>query len=207
VAVAPGTDPAELEDPPVSSEPVVLPPLSPTPVPPDPPTPPVPPGPPGSLVGVVVSVGSVDGSVVDGVLLLVGGSVVGGTVPLVGGAVVVGAVVLGGLRRALVGGGSVVEVVARPVLGTVTVVRWRVRVVVEAIELAGETCWCCRRVVVVVVCAVACAGGVGEVTRPTTLPPIAPISIAVTTLTHRRAATNAMGRNRRTPPVRVSRTR
>jgi hypothetical protein len=36
------------------------------------------------------------------------------------------------------------------------------------------------------------------------LPPIAPISIAVTTLTHRRAATKATGLKRRTPPVRDS---
>jgi hypothetical protein len=93
-------------------------------------------------------------------------------------------------------------VVARVVRGTITVLCERV--VVGAVELAGEICWRCGRVVVVVVCWVASAACRGEVARPTMLPPIAPISIAATTLTHRRAATNATGLKRRTPPVRVS---
>jgi hypothetical protein len=94
-------------------------------------------------------------------------------------------------------------VVARVVRGTITVLCERV--VVGAVELAGEICWRCGRVVVVVVvCWVASAACRGEVARPTMLPPIAPISIAVTTLTHRRVATNATGLKRRTPPVRVS---
>jgi hypothetical protein len=188
VAVALDIDPIEVDPPGVGSETLL----------PEPEPVVLPPGCPGSLVAVVVFVGSLDGSEVGGSLLLVGGSVVGGAVLVVGGSVVDGTVLLGGLcRRGLVvGGGMVVEVVARLVRGTIGA--WRARVVVDAIELAGETSWRCRRVVVVV-CAMAPAVCRGEVAKPTMLPPIAPISIAMTTLTHRRAATNLMGRKRRTP--------
>jgi hypothetical protein len=161
-------------------------------------------GPPDELV---VSVGLVD-SVVSVELLEL--ELVGGRVELVGGMVVGGTVlVVAGRRRAReVGGASVVEVVDRLVFGTITALRWRV-VVVSSVEVAAETWWRCGSVVVVVVvvCAVASAICLGEVARPTMLPPIAPISIAVATLTHRRAATNATGLKRRPPPVRGSRER
>ncbi len=157
----------------------------------------------GLPVGPVVSVGSVGGAVVL-VELLVGGSVVDGAVLVVGGSVVGGAVLVGGLRcRSLVArGGLPVEVVARLVRGTIAVLRGRV--VVGAVEEAGEIAWRRGNVVVVVVCEVASAACRGEVAKPTMLPPIAPISIAMTTLTHRRVATNATGLKRGTPPVRVS---
>lgn len=151
---------------------------------------------PGPVADCVVSVGSVGGSVVLVELVV---EVVGGSVLVVGGTVLVGGV----RRRALVdGGASVVEVVAR--LVGVTITALRERVVVGAVEVAGETCWRCGSVVVVVVCEVASAACLGEVAKATMLPPIAPISIAATTLTHRRVATNATGLKRRTPPVRVS---
>ncbi|HZD72281.1 MAG TPA: class I SAM-dependent methyltransferase [Actinomycetota bacterium] len=153
------------------------------------------PGPsPGSVV-----VGPVDDVVVDGAVVG-GGSVVGGAV--VGGSVVVGAVLVEGLGRGLVvvvGAGLLVEVVVRLVLGTITVRRRRV--VVGAAELSDETCWRRTRVVVVVVvCETASAACRGEVAKPTTLPPTAPSSIAMTRLTHRLAATNATGRKRQNPP-------
>jgi hypothetical protein len=155
---------------------------------------------PGSSAGPVLSVGSGGGSVVLLELLvveLVGGSVVLG---VVGGPVVGGTVLLGGWRRGLVDGGAleVVEVVGWLLGGTITA---RLRVVVDGlVELAGETSCRGRKVlVVVVVCAVALATWPGEVTKPTMLPPIAPISIAVTTLTQRRAATNEIGRNPEPP--------
>jgi hypothetical protein len=164
------------------------------------PAPPPPPRVAGSPVEPVVSVG-----VVVLVELLVGGSVVGGVVLVAGGSVVGGAVLVGGLRcRSLVaGGGLPVEVVARLLVrGTIAVPRGRV--VVGAIEEAGEIAWRRGNVVVVVVCEVASAACRGEVAKPTMLPPIAPISIATTTLTHRRVATNATGLKRGTPPVRAS---
>jgi hypothetical protein len=192
VAVALDIDPIEVDPPGVGSE-ALLPEPEPVVLPP-------PPGCPGSLVAAVVFVGSLDGSEVGGSLVLVGGSVVGGGVLVVGGSVVGGTVLVGGLCRCalVVGGDLVVEVAARLVRGAIRA--WRVRVVVDAIELAGEISWRCRRVVVVVgVCAIASAASRGDVTKPTMLPPIAPISIAMTTLTHRRAATNLMGCKRRTP--------
>jgi hypothetical protein len=69
------------------------------------------------------------------------------------------------------------------------------------VEVAGETASRCGRVVVVVAWAVATWPGV--VRKPTTLPPIAPISIAVTTLTQRRVATKEIGPKSWTPPVRA----
>jgi hypothetical protein len=169
-----------------SPEPVVL-------EPPDPPA------------GLVLSVGSVEsggGSVVVGVLLVV--ELVGGSVVVVGGSVVVGGtVVLGGSRRGrLDGGGAVVEVVAWLLGGRVTVCP--PVVVGGLVELAGETASRCGRVVVVVVWAVALATWPGVVRKPTTLPPIAPISIAVITLTQRRAATKEIGPKPGPPPVRAS---
>jgi hypothetical protein len=159
---------------------------------------------PGSPAGPVLSVGSGAGSVVLLEPLVV--ELVGGSVVLVGGGPVVGgAVLLGGWRRGLVDGGAlaVVEVVALLLGGTITA---RLRAVVDGlVELAGETSWRGRKVLVVlvvlvvVVCAVALATWPGEVTKPTMLPPIAPISIAVTTLTQRRAATNEIGRNPEPP--------
>lgn len=148
-----------------------------------------------------MSVESVGGSVVLEELV-VGGSVVGGVV-LVGELVVRGVVLSDVLDRtaAVVDGAWVVEVGARLVRGTNADLRERV--VVVPIEVAGETSSPRGRLVavVVVVCAVASAICRGAVAKPTTLPPIAPISIAVTTLTHRRAPTNATGLKRRTPPV------
>lgn len=150
---------------------------------------------PGPAVGAVGSVGSVGGGPVLVELLVLDVLVL----ELVGGIVVVGggAVLVVGCRRALVvGGAEVVELVWRLVLGTITADRERV--VVGATEEAGETRWRCGSVVVVV-CWVACADCLGEVVKPTMLPPIAPISIAATTLTHRRAATKRTGLKRRTP--------
>jgi hypothetical protein len=192
---APDTDLTELEPPCAGLEALVP---APEPVVP---APPPPPRVAGSPVEPVVSVGSVGGVVL--VELLVGGSVVGGVL-VVGGSVVGGAVLVGGLRcRSLVaGGGLPVEVVARLVRGTIAVLRGRV--VVGAVEEAGEIAWPRGNVVVVVVCEVASAACRGEVAKPTMLPPIAPISIATTTLTHRRVATNATGLKRGTPPVRAS---
>lgn len=159
------------------------------------------PPPPG---GEVLSVGWVEsggcGSVVVGALELV--ELVGGSVVLVGGGLVVGGTVLllaGGRRRGLVedgGAGVAVEVVACLLGGTTTAC---LRVVDGLVELSGETRWRGGGLVVVVVCAVALATWPGEVTKPTTLPPMAPISIAVTTLTQRRAATNEIGRNPEAP--------
>jgi hypothetical protein len=158
------------------------------------------PAPPAGVVLPAGSVGSGGGSLVVVALLVV--VLVGGSVVLVGGGPVVGGTVplVGGRCRGLVegGAGAVVEVVAGLLGGTITA---RLRVVVdELVELSGETSWRCGTVVVVVVvCAVALATWPGEVTKPTMLPPIAPISIAVTTLTQRRAATNEIGRNPEPP--------
>lgn len=153
-----------------------------------------PPGGPVLLVVVLVVVLLVVVLVVE----LLGGTVVAA---VVGGAVLVGGTVVVGCRGSLlVFGTAVVEVVARLVHEATTSLRERV--VVGAVEVAGESCWRCGNVVVV--CDVASAACCGEVAMPTTLPPIAPISIAVATLTHRRVATNATGLKRRTPPVRVS---
>jgi hypothetical protein len=136
----------------------------------------------------VVEVESLEVELVEDSVVVGGGSVV------VGGSVLV----VGGRGFALVvGGASVVEVVARLVRVTITGVCERV-VVVGSVEVAGRTCWRCGSVVVVWV--VAWAACRGEVATATMLPPIAPISIAVTTLTHRRAATKATGLKRRTPP-------
>jgi SAM-dependent methyltransferase len=141
------------------------------------------------LVGPVVSVELLELELVGGIVELVdGGVVVGGTV----------LVVAGRRRGREVGGALVVEVVAWLVRETTTTPRERV-VVVSPVEVAGETWWRCGSVVAVV-WAVASAACLGEVAKPTMLPPIAPISIAVATLTHRRAATNATGLKRRTPP-------
>jgi hypothetical protein len=163
--------------------------------------------PPGSLLG-VGSVGSGDGSLVLLEVLL--SELVGGSVVVVGGSVVVvvgGSVVVGGRRRGLVldGGASVVEVAAPVVRGTITALCGRVVVGGRTEEVAALTCWCRASVVVVtVVCEVASATCRGEVAKATMLPPIAPISIAVTTLTQRRVATKATGLKSRTPPGRCS---
>ena len=125
--------------------------------------------------GPVVSVEVLE--LVGGSVLLVGGAVVGGTVL---------ALVVVPCRAWVVEGASPAEVVERLVRGTITACRERV-VVVSPVAVAGETCWRCGRVVVVV--EMASAACLGEVAKPTMLPPIAPISIAATTLTHRRAAT------------------
>jgi hypothetical protein len=184
-------DPPDRE--PAGWEAVVPAPVSVVPAPVDPETP-------GPGVGAVGSVGSVGGGVLVLVELLVLDVLV---LEVVGGSVVGGGAVLVVVCRALVvGGAAVVEVVwRRLVLGTITADRERV--VVGAGEVAGETRWRWGSVVVVV-CWVACADCLGEVVRPTMLPPIAPISIAATTLTHRRAATKRTGLKRRTPPVRAS---
>src|SRR6266498_956828 len=163
---------------------------------------PLPPASPGSPLVAVVAVGSVGGSVVLVLVVVL-------VVVVVGGAVVGGTVLVGGLRRRgrVEAGAWVVELDVPLVRGTVTGLRERV--VGGEVEVADETCWRWGSVavvveaVVVVVCWVASAACLGEVARPTRLPPIAPISIAVTTLTHRRVATNATGLKRRTPPVRV----
>jgi hypothetical protein len=170
---------------------------------------PLPPASPGSPLVAVVAVGSVGGSVVLVLVVVLVVGVVGGRVVVVGGAVVGGTVLVGGLRRRgrVEAGAWVVELDVPLVRGTVTGLRERV--VGGEVEVADETCWRWGSVavvveaVVVVVCWVASAACLGEVARPTRLPPIAPISIAVTTLTHRRVATNATGLKRRTPPVRV----
>jgi len=57
---------------------------------------------------------------------------------------------------------------------------------------------------VVVVVETASAACLGAVSKPTMLPPIAPISTAARMLTHFRAATYRTGLKRRTPPVRAS---
>ncbi len=143
------------------------------------------------------------GSVGSGALVLVEVLVLDVLVlEVVGGSVVVGGAVLVVVcrRPLVVGGAEAVEVVGRLVLGTTTAGRGRV--VVGSTEVAGETR--SRWASVVVVCWVACADCLGEVVRPTMLPPIAPISIAATTLTQRRAATKRTGLKRRTPPVQAS---
>jgi hypothetical protein len=149
-------------------------------------------------------------------------AVVDGGSELLGGSEVVGGLVVGGGLVVLVGGlvvfvvgGAVLEVVvlscrfgavvagrvagawARVDGGTVTLVLDRV---VEVPVVRGGTV----DLETVVFVGVASAVCLGEVNKPTTLPPIAPISTAKRMLTHFRAATYRTGLTRRTPPVRAS---
>ena len=146
--------------------------------------------PPAGLVLPLGAVESVGGGVVVVVVLLLVVELVGGPVVVVGGAVVVGGrVVLGGRRAGRLDDGAGVVVVARLPCGMVT--RWRLVVLGGLVEVAWETASRGGRAVVVVPWAVATVPGL--VSKPTTLPPIAPISIAVTTLTQRRSATKEIG--------------
>ena len=148
-------------------------------------------------------------AVVDGGSELLGGSEVvgglvvgGGLVVLVGGLVVfvVGGAVLDVVLSCRFGAvvvGGVAGVWARVDGGTVTLVLDRV---VEVPVVRGGTV----DLETVALVGVASAVCLGEVNKPTTLPPIAPISTAKRMLTHFRAATYRTGLTRRTPPVRAS---
>jgi hypothetical protein len=147
-----------------------------------------------------------------GELVVEGGSVVVGGSEVVGGVVELGGLVVVGGRVDFVVGGPVLLVVSRrfgAVVGGVAGAWARLEGGIVSLGL--------ERVVgvpvvgggsvdlgVVVVVETASAACLGAVSKPTMLPPIAPISTAARMLTHFRAATYRTGLKRRTPPVRAS---
>ena len=148
-----------------------------------------------------------------GELVVEGGSVVVGGSDVVGGVVELGGVVVVGGRVDFVVGGPVLLAVPRR-FGAVVVggvagawARLEGGIVslglerVVGVPVVGDGTVDLGVVVVVETASAAC---LGAVSKPTMLPPIAPISTAARMLTHFRAATYRTGLKRRTPPVRAS---